>query len=361
MKNASGFGEFELLRQLTELPGVSGREERVREFLLAQTADLWDETRVDSMGNLICLKRARRAAAPRKGAKTASPANPPRVMLACHMDEIGFYVRYIDDAGRLRIMNAGGFDTRNLFARRVLVQGREDLIGVLNPGGRPVHIATDEDKKRIPEVKDFYVDLFMPRAKVEKLVQIGDPVTLLQHTQLIGDAIVGKSMDNRVALWVGVNAVRQAAANLKYDAYFVACVQEEVGLRGATTAAYSVDPDVGIAIDVTLACDTPGIDKDDAVTEFGKGVAIKVMDSASISHRGLFDEFLAVARKNRIRHQLEVLPRGGTDAGAMQRTRGGTRAITLSIPTRNIHTVTESVHVDDLRAAVDLLARWLTT
>lgn len=351
MSTANSFGEFEFLKRLTETAGVSGREERVRELILAETRDFWDETRVDNMGSLICLKRA--VEKPKKGQRTQ------RVMLACHMDEIGFYVRHIDEFGCLRITNAGGFDTRNLFARKVLVQGRRDLIGVLNPTGRPIHIATEEDKKKMPEIKDFFVDLYLPRKDVEKLVQIGDPVTLIQETHMLGDAIVGKSMDNRVALWVGIHALRKAARNLRYDTYFVACVQEEVGLRGATTSAYAVEPDIGIAIDVTLACDTPGITRDEAVTEFGKGAAIKVMDSASISHRGLFEEFLDLARKKRIPHQLEVLPRGGTDAGAVQRARGGSRAITLSIPTRYIHTVTESVHKGDLRACVDLLAAWL--
>jgi putative aminopeptidase FrvX len=375
------FGEFELLRRLTEACGVPGREEQVRELVLAETRGLWDETRVDAMGNLICLKRATRAAAAGRGtrsqagrsagrrAKSASGAagRPERVMLACHMDEIGFYVRYIDEQGHLRLQNAGGFDTRNLFSRRVRVGGRRELIGVLNPSGRPIHMASEEEKKKIPEIKDFYVDLFMPRSQVEKLVEVGDPVTLLQTTEMIGEAICGKAMDNRVALWVGINAVRQVFGDGKkkgpgscYDVYFVACTQEEVGLRGATTAAYSVDPDIGIAIDTTLCCDTPGISKDDAVTEFGKGVGIKVMDGASISHRGLFEEFVGVARKRKIMHQLEVLPRGGTDAGAVQRTRGGTRSITLSIPTRYIHTVTEAIHKDDARAAVSLLSAWLS-
>ncbi len=365
MSNHGDFGEFELLRRLTEAPGVPGREERIREIVLEETAGMWDDTRVDNMGNLICFKAA---AAVQRSARRPAATKPggdgraaPRVMLACHMDEIGFYVRYIDDDGRLRIMNAGGFDTRNLFARRVLVQGRKDLIGVMNPVGRPIHLATEEEKKKIPEIKEFFVDLFLPARDVRKLVEVGDPVTLVQSTEAIGDAISGKAMDNRVALWVGINAVRKAARTSRYDVYFVACVQEEVGLRGATTAAYSVDPDVGIAIDTTLCCDTPGICKDDAVTEFGKGVGIKVMDGASISHRGLFDEFVTIARKQKIAHQLEVLPRGGTDAGALQRARGGTRAITLSVPTRYIHTVTETIHRDDARAAVDLLAAWLGT
>lgn len=357
MSKEQDFGEFELLRRLTEASGVPGREERIRELLLRETDGVWDETRVDALGNLICVKKA---ATPAKKGRRQS-AKPPRVMLACHMDEIGFYVRYIDDDGRLRVQNVGGFDTRNLFARRVLVQGRKDLIGVMNPVGKPVHLATEEEKKKIPTIQEFFVDLFLPKARVEKLVQVGDPVTLIQQTEMIGDAVTGKAMDNRVALWVGINAVLKAARSLKYDVHFVASVQEEVGVRGATTAAFSVEPDIGIAIDTTLCCDTPGIGKDDAVTEFGKGVAIKVMDSHSISHRGLFEEFVDVARKRKIKHQFEVLPRGGTDAGALQRARGGARAITISIPTRYIHTITEAIHKKDAKAAVDLLAAWLST
>lgn len=377
MTNGQNFGEFDLLRRLTEASGVPGREERVREIVLAETAGLFDETRVDNLGNLICLKRATRA--PKKSARKSEPHaaargasspnvdRPQRVLIACHMDEIGFYVRYIDENGLLRVQNVGGFDTRNLFARRVRVQGRRDLLGVMNPVGRPIHLATEEEKKKIPEIKEFYVDLFLPKGQVAKLVEVGDPVTLVQQTEFIGDAISGKALDNRVALWVGINAIRRVvgdggkkAPGSPYDIYFVACVQEEVGLRGATTAAYSVDPDIGIAIDTTLCCDTPGVGKDDAVTEFGQGVGIKVLDGASISHRGLFDEFVKLARARRIRHQLEVLPRGGTDAGALQRARGGARAITLSVPTRYIHTVTEAVHKQDAKAAVDLLAAWLS-
>ncbi len=355
---AADNGVFDLLKKLTEAPGVSGREERIRELLLAETDGMWDETRVDSMGNLICLKRARvKPKAAKKGGDAG--AQPQKVMLACHMDEIGFYVRYIDDKGHLRLNAAGGFDTRNLFARRVLVQGRKDIVGVLNPGGRPIHISSEEDRKKIPEVKDFYVDLFMDKAQVEKLVQIGDPVTLLQTTEMLGDAITGKSMDNRVALWTGINAIRKAGNNLKYDTYFVACVQEEVGLRGATTAAYGINPDIGIAIDVTLACDTPGVDKEEQVTRLGDGVAIKWMDSSTISHHGLYEEFIAVAKAKKIKYQLEILPRGGTDAGALQRARAGSKAITLSIPTRYIHTVTESINKNDALAAVNLLAAWL--
>ncbi len=357
---------FDLLKRLTETPGIPGREERIRELVLAESEDLWDETRVDPMGNLICLKRATKTSGrskktSKRGAASSDSANgPQKVMLACHMDEIGFYVRHVDDNGFLRLQNAGGFDMRTLFARRVLVQGKRDLLGVLNPGGRPIHLSSDEERKQVPELRDFYVDLFLPAKEVAKLVEVGDPVTLVQTTEELGEVVSGKSMDNRISLWVGMNAVRKAGANLKYDTYFVACVQEEVGLRGATTAAHEIAPDVGVAIDTTLACDTPGVSKEDAVTRLGAGVGVKVMDSASISHRGLFEAFVSVARKKRIPHQLEVLPRGGTDAGAMQRAASGARVITLSVPTRYIHTTCESLHKRDAIAAVDLLAAWLS-
>lgn len=343
---------MEFLKKLTETPGVPGREERVRDLILAETKGLFDETRIDPMGNLICRKKPGIAG----GKKQATE----KVLLACHIDEIGFYVRAIDDKGRLRVQNAGGFDTRNLFARRVLVQGRKDLLGVLNPVGKPIHLASDEEKKKVPEIHEFFVDLFLDKKQVDKLVRVGDPVTLVQPMEVIGDVASGKCMDNRVASWVAINALRKVGQKSRYDVYYAATVQEEVGCRGAGVSAFGIEPDVGIAIDTTLACDTPGIDPTDSVSQLGQGVALKVMDSGSISHRGLLDEFIALAEKHKVPHQLEILPRGATDASSVQRAGIGRKTITLSIPTRYIHTVTETVHKRDLAAAVNLLAAWLT-
>lgn len=341
---------MQFLKRLTETPGVPGREERVRDLILQETQGLFDETRVDPMGTLVGFKRAGRPA------KTGAA---PKVLIACHIDEIGFYVRSIDEQGRLRVQNVGGFDTRNLFARRVLVQGRRDLTGVLNPTGKPIHIATEEEKKQVPKISDFFVDLFLPKEEVEKLVRVGDPISLIQTMEEIGECATGKCMDNRVASWVAVNAIRKVGGNSPYDIYYAATVQEEVGLRGAGTIAFDISPDVGIALDTTLSCDTPGVDKTDSITALGKGVALKVMDSASISHRGLLDEFMALAEKRQIPYQLEILPLGGTDAGTIQRAGAGRKTITLSVPTRYIHTVCETVHKKDLEASVELLAAWL--
>lgn len=345
-----------LLKTLSEAPGVPGREERVRAILQREAQGLFDDVTTDPMGNLIATKRARQT--------DSTGGKPKRVLLACHMDEIGFYVRHVDDKGFVRIHNVGGFDTRNLLSRRVLVQASsgEDLPGLMNPCGRPIHVAREEDKKKIPEMTDFYVDLCLPAEQVKQKVRIGDPVTLVQEFREIGECVSGKCMDNRVAAFVAIEAVRKLAGAGKeprFEVILAATVQEEVGCRGAGPACYAAEPDIAIAIDTTLAIDTPGVPEDERVTKQGDGVALTIADSLTISDRGLIDEFEAVARKREIPHQLSILPKGGTDAGPMQRSRGGFRAMTLSVPTRYIHTVTECIHRRDLQAAIDLLAAWM--
>jgi len=340
---------IKLLKSLSESPGVSGREERVREILKREVQGLFDEVTTDPLGSLIATKRSKLPDA-------------KKVLLACHIDEIGFYVRHIDDKGFLRIINVGGFDTRNLLARRVRVQASngDDLFGVMNPSGRPTHIAKEEERKKVPEITDFFVDLFIPADEVKKKVRIGDPVTLVQEFSEIGECVSGKCLDNRVAAFVAIEAMRKVT-NLKYDLTLACTVQEEVGLRGAGPACYTAEPDIAIAIDTTLAVDIPGVPEDERISRMGDGVALTILDSSIIADRSLIDEFEAVAKQRDIPHQLSILIRGGTDSGAMQRVRGGYRAMTLSIPTRYIHTVTESTSRKDLQSAIDLLAAWLET
>ena len=340
---------IKLLKSLSESPGVSGREERVREILKREVQGLFDEVTTDPLGSLIATRRSKLPDA-------------KKVLLACHIDEIGFYVRHIDDKGFLRIINVGGFDTRNLLARRVRVQASngDDLFGVMNPSGRPTHIAKEEERKKVPEITDFFVDLFIPADEVKKKVRIGDPVTLVQEFSEIGECVSGKCLDNRVAAFVAIEAMRKVT-NLKYDLTLACTVQEEVGLRGAGPACYTAEPDIAIAIDTTLAVDIPGVPEDERISRMGDGVALTILDSSIIADRSLIDEFEAVAKQRDIPHQLSILIRGGTDSGAMQRVRGGYRAMTLSIPTRYIHTVTESTSRKDLQSAIDLLAAWLET
>ena len=339
---------LELLRRLTQTPGVCGREERVRELLEMEVRPIFDQVRLDAMGSLIAVRKGPRAA--------------QRLLLACHIDEIGFYVSHIDDRGFLRLQNVGGFDMRNLFSRRVLVQASEggDLTGLLQAGGRPIHIARDEEKKKVPELGEFFVDLCLPAEEVKKRVRVGDPVTLAAELAEVGECVVGKSLDNRVAGFVAVEALRKVRRP-RFEVALALTVQEEVGCRGAGPAAFAVEPDIAIAIDTTLCVDTPGLPQEERVSVQGQGVALTVLDSGSISDRRLIDEFAAIARRRKIPFQLSILPRGTTDAATMQRSRSGHRSMTYSIPTRYIHTTTETIHKTDLAAAIDLLAAFLET
>jgi putative aminopeptidase FrvX len=334
-----------LLKHLSEVAGIPGWEDRVRDLVQKELKGLVDDVRVDALGNVIAHKKG-------KG---------KRVMLAAHMDEIGFYVKHIDDKGFLRVQNVGGFDTRNLFARQVTIHtAKGDLLGLMNPANKLTHISSPEERNKIPGLAEFFVDTGLSGEDVKKQIKIGDPVTLRQEAKELGDLFTGKAMDDRVAVFVVLESLKQLKnKKLPHDVYAVFTTQEEVGVRGAVTSSYGVEPDVGIALDITLAADTPGSSPDQAVTDLGKGVAIKVMDSYSISDRGLVQAFVSLAEEKKIPFQMEVLPLGGTDAGAIQRSRAGVPSITLSIPTRYVHTVTECVHINDVVATIELLSAYL--
>ena len=356
----------DLLRRLCSTPGVPGREERVRALIEKEVDGLFDEVRTDAMGSLIC-RRGPRGGKKKAGGKTRSNGldRPTRVLMLCHMDEIGFYVRHIDDKGFLRINNAGGFDTRNLFSRRVLVvTGSGDLPAVLNPAGRPVHIASEADKTKIPDIKELFIDTGLPVAEVKKRVKIGDYVVYNDPFAEIGDKLVSKAMDNRVACWLGIEAVRkieESGAAHSCEIYVAFTTQEEVGLRGARTSSHQIAPDIGIGIDVTLSCDTPGVPEDEKVTDHGKGFGLHVMDSSFIADHKLIDEVEACAKRNKIPYQRTILMRGGQDGAAAQQTAAGARALGIVVGTRYIHTTTEMIEKKDLAAARDILAAWVPT
>lgn len=359
----------DLLKRLCETPGVPGREERVRALIEKEVKGLFDEVHTDPMGSLICRRGPRPAKGKRlaraKGSGGGRDGRTTRVMMLCHMDEIGFYVRGIDANGFVLVQNVGGFDTRNLFSRRVLVCTRSgDYKAVMCPGGRPIHIATDEDKKKIPEVKEFAIDMGLPTDQVKKLVRIGDYVVMDEPLIQVGEKLVSKAMDNRVACWLGIETVRaidRAGSGHDCDLYVVFTVQEEVGIRGAKTSSFGVDPDIGVGLDVTLSCDTPGIPCDESVTQQGKGFGLHIMDSSFISDYRLIDEIEQVAVRKKIPHQRTILARGGQDGAAAQQANRGARAVGIVVGTRYIHTVTEMVDKNDLEAARDVLAAWIPT
>lgn len=338
---------MELLRQLVEMSGVPGREERVRELVIKELTPLVDEIRTDTLGNVIALKKGT-GAVPKGGRK--------KIMLAGHMDEIGFYVSYIDEKGFLRIQPVGGFDPRTMMSQRVTVMGRKDVPGVI--GSKPIHILTEDEMKKKLEIKDYFIDLGLSKEKVDELVKVGDPVTMYRKMEEIGDSLTCKTFDDRVGVYCMIEAVRKVK-KCQHDIFAVATTQEEVGLRGALAASSGIIPDVGIALDVTLACDTPGTDGPSYISELGKGTALSVLNGSAITNWKLFDRFEALAIKKKIAYQKDVLPRGGTDAGAIQKAQGGVPVITVSIPCRYVHSTVEMVHKGDVQATIDMVAAYL--
>lgn len=337
----------ELLKTLCEMPGVPGHEERVRALIEAEVADLFDSIVTDPMGSLLCRRDA------------AGP-DAPKIMLLCHMDEIGFLVSHIDKKGFLFLQPVGGFDPRNLFSRRVLVCTDEgDFKGVMNPGGKPIHISAPEDRKKVPDVGDFFVDLGMGE-KARDVVKVGDYVVMDEPFIEIGDKFVSKALDNRIACWLGIEAIRALGDKARgAEIHVVFTTQEEVGLRGARTSSYRVKPDIGLGIDVTLSCDTPGIPEKDATTQQGEGFGLHVRDSSFIADKGLVRDIEALAIKRNIPFQRTMLAAGGQDGAAAQQAAAGARAVGITVGTRYIHTVTEMIAKDDLQAALDILVAYL--
>lgn len=339
---------MKLLKKLSEAYGASGYEDEIRAIVTKELESMCDKVWTDTLGNVIGFKKG-------KGKK-----GHRKIMLAAHMDEIGFLVTHVSDKGFLRISPAGGFDPRTLMGQRVMVlgKGKHKLPGLLSVAGKPIHVQSAEERKKELQVTDFYIDLGLSGEEVKEKVEIGDPVIWSREFIELGHCVTGKALDDRAGVYVMLEGLRKVKNNT-HDIYAVGTVQEEVGLRGATTSAFTVEPDIAIALDVTLAVDTPGTDEHTAITSLGKGIAIKIMDSASISDRGLVTEFRTIAEKGKIPYQLEILPRGGTDAGAMQRACRGAKAITLSVPLRYVHTVNECANKKDIEAGIALLGKYL--
>ncbi|ABG03229.1 peptidase M42 [Rubrobacter xylanophilus DSM 9941] len=334
-----------LLKRLIETPAVSGREERQREIAREVLGSLADEVRTDPLGSVIGTKRGR---------------EDVRVMVAAHMDEIGFLVRHIDDRGFVRLQTLGGHDPANMVSQRVAIvtSGGETLRGALQPARKPPHVAGEEERKRLPRAEEFFVDLGMEAEEVKARVRVGDYATMDRTLERVGGCYMGKAMDDRIGLFVMYEALRTLREH-EATIHAVATSQEEVGLRGATASGWGLEPTAVVALDITLAMDVPGGQEDQQITALGKGAAIKIMDSSLICHPKLVEHFRSIAEREGIPHQMEILPRGGTDAGGVQRLHGGIPAITLSIPCRYTHTPNEMVNASDVEACITLLARYL--
>jgi putative aminopeptidase FrvX len=334
--------DFELLQELTETSGVPGYEDRIREIVRRELEPEVDEIRGDGMGNVV---------------GTVHGESDSSVVVAAHMDEIGFMVRHITDEGFVQVDALGGWDPRVLKAQRVTVHTEEeDLSGLI--GSAPPHTLDEEQLEADPEVEDVHIDLGLDGEEVQERVSPGDLVTLEQTTEQIGETVSGKALDDRVCLFAMLEAAKRIEDS-EVTIHFAATVQEEVGIRGAQALGVDLDPDLAVALDVTVANDVPGFEPGDQVTELGEGTAIKLKDSSVITNPKVHRRMQSVAESEDIEHQLEVLPAGGTDTAGFQRASGATPVGAISIPTRYLHTVTESAHVADVAATIDLLTAFL--
>ncbi|MCL4106456.1 UNVERIFIED_CONTAM: hypothetical protein GTU68_030414 [Idotea baltica] len=332
--------DVSLLSKTCEIPGAPGYEDRIRKFVIEQVKDLVDECTIDPMGNVLAVKKG---------------TGDKKVMVAAHMDEIAFITKFIDDEGFIRFHTLGGFDPKTLTAQRVIVHGKEDIIGVM--GCKPIHVMTAEERKKMVGITEYFVDTGLPVEKVKELVEIGSPITRERSLIEMGECVNSKSIDNRVSVYILIEALKELKnKEIPYDLVAAFTVQEEVGLRGAIASASGVNPDFGIALDTTIAFDLPGAKPEEKITCLGSGAAIKILDGATICDHRMIKFLKQTADKNKIKWQPEILPAGGTDTAGLQRSsKGGSIAGAISIPTRNLHQVIEMAHKGDIRNCIDLL------
>mgnify|MGYP005853189325 CR=1 FL=1 len=323
---------IETIRKLVEAYGPSGHEDQIRALILDEIDGLADDVTVDALGNVIAWKRS--------GQEGAA-----KVMLSAHMDEIGVMVTHVDKEGFLRFTNIGGVSAVTLIGNRVrFADGAVGAIGVEKL----------DNTKQVPEFDQLFIDASGGNGKHN--IAVGDAAGFARDLVVRGDRLTAKSMDDRIGCAVQIEVMRRLT-DCPNDVAFVFSVQEEVGLRGARTAAYAVDPDIGIAIDVTRTGDTPkGLTMEVAL---GKGPAIKVKDGGMLAAPEVVDLLEKAAKKARLPYQREVLVSGTTDAASMQLVRAGVRAGCLSIPCRYIHTTSETVDINDVENAVKLLVAML--
>ena len=330
---------IKLLSEICEAPGAPGHEQKIRELVVREIKPLVDETRIDNMGNVVAIKKGKQ----RK-----------KVMIAAHMDEIGFMVTHIDDNGFVYFHTLGGFDPKTLTAQRVIIHGKKNVIGVM--GSKPIHLMSVADRAKVPTIKDYFIDTGRPKKELDKLISVGDTITRERKMIEMGDCLNCKSLDNRISVFILIEMFREMKKKPPYDVCGVFTVQEEIGIRGANVSSMELNPDFGFGLDTTIAWDTPGSTKQEQVSALGEGACIKVMDSSTVCDYRIVQYMKEIAKKKKIKTQLEILPAGGTDTAGIQRMNpGGSIAGAVSIPTRHIHQVIEMVHKKDVRAAIELL------
>lgn len=326
---------MELLKKLTAAISPSGNEGGVGEVIKHAIKDYVNEISVDVMGNIIAIK---------KGINTNQNSHKKKLMLAAHADEIGIMVTFIEDSGFIRFTNIGG--VRVHIANGSRVRFLNGTLGVV--------MAEETAEMKDLTLSKMYIDIGVQnKDEAGERIAIGDVAGFIGDFEANEHVVVSKSLDNRIGCYVLIESLKNVHNNPN-DIYAVFTSQEELGLRGATTAAYAIEPDMAIAIDVTKTGDTPG--SKPMSVKMGAGAAIKVRDNRIITHHAVRDMMVQTAKDKGIAYQLEVLTAGGTDAGAIHLTKSGVPSGVLSIPTRHVHSTSEMASIADINAAVELLS-----
>ncbi len=328
--------------------GISGYENPLKETIMSAFKEYGDDIMVDKLGNIIVLK---------KGISNIFKNNNIKIMLAAHMDEIGFMVKDIEDNGFIRFTNVGGIDPRTILGQEVIVHGKENLFGVI--GSKPPHLQEPSERDKAVKMEDMTIDVGYSKEKLEELISIGDPITVRRKMiDLLGTRISAKALDDRAGIAVIYECIKELnKINHEADVYFVSTVQEEVSMAGALVSTYDIDPDIGIAVDVGFGT-TPELSKSSSI-ELGKGSGITLGGNI---HPTLRKKLTEIAMEYNIPFQMEICSGPtGTDARAMQITREGIPSLVLSVPLRYMHTSVEVVDLLDIKNTGKLLAFFIAS
>lgn len=333
------------LEILTNGSSISGHEYRLNDKISSAFKIYTDDISIDNLGNIIALKKGR------------NNDSNLKIMMAAHMDEIGLMVKYIEDNGFIKFTNIGGIDPRTLLGQEVIVHGNRDLYGVI--GSKPPHLQEASEMNKTIKMEDMIIDLGYSKEEVEKYINIGDVITIKRKLRALqGKRLTGKALDDKSGIVAMYECIKELS-KMEYEAdvYFVSTVQEEVGMRGAYTSTFDINPDIGISIDVGFGS-TPELPKEDTL-DMGKGPGITLGGNI---HPGLRQQMVTIAEEYNIPFQTEVTPGPtGTDARAMQITRSGIPTLCLSIPLRYMHTSVEIVDMRDIKNTAKLLAFFIAS
>ncbi len=323
-----------LLEKLCNLDGVSGNEGAVRNFIKSEISPFADEITVDNIGNLIAFKKGKDSS--------------KKVMLSAHTDEVGFIISKITKEGYLEFMSVGGIDTRAIISKKVRIGNIKGIIGI-----KAIHLTSKSERETVPKIENLYIDIgAKDEEDAKKYVSLGDYATFDTEFEVLGEkSIKAKAIDDRVGCYVLMELIKEP---VYYDTYFCFCTQEEVGLRGSRVAAAKINPDIALVVESTTCSDVKGSIEHAYSTVMNKGAAISFMDRSTIYNKNLYEWLYELAKKNNIPVQYKNLVAGGNDAGIIHLTNSGIPTISVSLPTRYIHSPASIASLNDMNSVKEL-------